>query len=357
MKETNDGSACRHSAPASAAGAGSHVSRTKTTVSVEALSNHPCEPLKRRRRGLRSSVTAFIRRWREYDLHKLSVGIGRVLLWPFPDSVYLRLGYRVFFGTWPDYRHPRSFNEHIHEYMLRCRDPMLSIPADKIESRHYIAERVGADVLVPLLGVWDRPEDVPLSTLPRPLVLKPTAASGLVLIVRAEDELNEDEVRDQMRRWLRRCYSQVNREWCYRGVPRRLMAETMLSDDCGGLPPDHKAYVIGGKVRFLQVDRGRFDQHTRNVYDPQWNPLPARWTLQNHEPDLCPACLPRMIELAEILAEPFEFLRVDFYVIGQQLYIGELTNYPGAGFERFIPSDYAWEIGKFWTGRPRSEDR
>ncbi|MCS7469801.1 hypothetical protein NZK35_24375 [Stieleria sp. ICT_E10.1] len=282
------------------------------------------------------------------------MSIGRVLLRPFPDSVYLRLGYRIFFGTWPDYRHPHSFNEHIHEYMLRCRDPMLRIPADKIESRHYIAARVGADVLVPLLGVWNRPEDVPLSELPRPFVLKPTAASGRVLIVRAEDELDEDEVRDRMRCWLRRCYSHVNREWCYRGVPRRLMAETLLSDDRGGLPPDYKAYVIGGKVRFLQVDRGRFAQHTRNVYDPQWNPLPARWTLQKHEPDPRPACLPRMIELAETLAEPFEFLRVDYYVIGEQLYIGELTNYPGAGFERFIPSGYAWEIGKFWSGRPVS---
>lgn len=290
----------------------------------------------------------------ERDWRLLPVSIGRVLLRPFPDHVYLRLGFRLFHGYWPDYRNPASYNEKIHAYMLRCRDPLLRIPADKIATRQYVAERVGADLLVPLLGVWDRPEDVPLATLPRPCVLKPTAASGMILILRQGDSRSDSELRDTMRYWLRKDFSKLHREWCYQGLPRRLLAEQLLGDESGPLPADYKVYVFGGDVRYIQVDRGRFGRHTRNIYDKHWQPLPARWSLENHAPDPRPHCLQRMIDVALELARPFEFLRVDYYVVADRLYLGELTNYPGAGFERFIPAEYSLVMGAYW---PRPGER
>lgn len=308
-----------------------------SNATAEATTGHP----------MVGAVKAWRRRWSERDWRQAPVSLARKLLQPFPDSVYLRLGYRAFFGVWPDYSNPRSFNEHIHVYMLRCRDPMLRVTADKVQSREYIAGRVGAHLLVPLLGVWDSADDVPLATLPRPFVLKPTAASGLVHFVREHESIDEHELRAIMRHWIRRDYSHLHREWCYRGLRRRLMAETLLQSD-GSVPADYKAYVIGGKVRFLQVDRGRFAHHTRNVYDAQWQPLPARWSLEKHAVDPRPDCLGQMVEIAEILARPFEFLRIDYYIVDGRLYVGELTNYPGAGFERFIPYEYSLEIGAFW---------
>jgi hypothetical protein len=316
---------------------------------MQALSNATAEAISRH--PLIGGVKAWRRRLAERDWRQIPTSFARKLLQPFPDSVYLRLGYRAFFGLWPDYRNPRSFNEHIHVYMLRCRDPMLRISADKIQSREYIASHVGPHLLVPLLGVWDSADDVPLAHLPRPYVLKPTAASGLVHFVREHDEIDEDELRAIMRHWIRRDYSHLHREWCYRGLPRRLMAETLLQIDGSSLPPDYKAYVIGGKVRFLQVDRGRFAHHTRNVYDADWQPLPARWSLEKHADDPRPTCLEQMIETAEVLARPFEFLRIDFYIVDGRLYVGELTNYPGAGFERFIPYEYSLNIGAYWPAR------
>lgn len=301
------------------------------------------------------TVKAWRRRWSERDWRQLPTSVARKLLQPFPDSLYLCLGYRAFFGVWPSYRNPRSFNEHIHAYILRCRDPILRVSADKAHSREYIAREVGSHLLVPLLGVWDSANDVPLATLPKPFVLKPTAASGLVHFVGEQDDIDEDELRAVMRHWIRRDYSQLHREWCYRGLPRRVMAETMLRTESGGLPADYKAYVIGGKVRFLQVDRGRFAHHTRNIYDAQWQPLPARWTLHKHDDDPRPACLEQMIETAEMLARPFEFLRIDYYIVDGRLYVGELTNYPGAGFERFIPYEYSLHIGAFWPAARKSE--
>jgi TupA-like ATPgrasp len=288
------------------------------------------------------------RSWRQAPL-----GIARRLGRPLSDRAYLEIGHLLYFGRWPDFDDPRTFNEHIQAYMLNCRDPLLRVAADKVLCREYITARVGASYLVPMLGCWNRAEDVPLASLPRPYVLKSTAGSGQVLLVRVGDTRPAEDLRRKMRRWLAFDYSTHHREWAYAGLPRRMMAETMLLDADNQPPPDIKAYVIGGAVRFLQVDRGRFTtHHTRNLYGPRWEVLPARLTLDRHQPDPEPPCLYEMRTVAEELARPFEFLRVDFYVMGSRLYIGELTNYPGAGFERFMPSAYADIMGAYWKRDP-----
>lgn len=276
---------------------------------------------------------------------------------PLPDRAYLTLGHLCYFGAWPDYANPRTFNEHIQEYMLRCRDPLLRVAADKVLCREYIASRAGASYLVPMLGVWDSAEAVPLEDLPRPCVLKPSAASGLVLFLRPGDPRSPADVRRILRGWLRRDYSRLHREWAYRGLPRRIIAETMLHDHSGeNVPIDYKAYVIGGRVRFFHLDRGRFTNHTRNLYTRDWDLMPARWSLPNHAADPAPAALAEMVALAERLARPFEFLRVDFYQFDGRLHVGELTNYPGAGFEKFVPHAYADAMGALWK-RPGDPSR
>jgi TupA-like ATPgrasp len=275
--------------------------------------------------------------------------LARKLLAIAPDHLYLTLGYRAYFGTWPDYNVPQTFNERIHAYMLKCRDPLLQLTADKVLLRDYLEKRIGKDFLVPLIGVWTSPQEVPIETIPCPSVLKASAGSGMVLLLRSPGDLNPNYVRATLQRWQRRDYSRLHREWCYTGLQRRIVAEHMLLDASGEIPADYKAYVIGGKTRFIQVDRGRFATHTRNLYSTDWQLLPARLTLNNHTLDVRPAPLSAMIEIAEELARPFEFLRVDFYVLGKRLFVGELTHYPGAGFERFFPHAFALELGDYWT--------
>lgn len=272
--------------------------------------------------------------------------LGRVL----DDRRYLAFGHLFYFGRWPDYDHPRSVNEHIQAYMLRCRDPLLRIAADKAATRDWVAERIGAQYLVPLIGLWDSAAAVPLETLPRPCVVKTTVGSGQVWFLRPGAAPDLDDLRCALDRWLHTDFSSLSRERCYQGLPNRIIVEAMLGDGTT-LPADYKLYVIGGRVRFIQVDRGRFGQHTRNLYSPEWRLLEERLSLPNHAPDPRPTCLDEMLAITHRLAEPFEFLRVDCYVVGERLYVGELTNYPGAGFERFIPHRYALELGALWTAR------
>jgi TupA-like ATPgrasp len=270
--------------------------------------------------------------------------LGRVL----DDRTYLALGHLFYFGRWPDYDRPRTVNEHIQAYMLRCRDPLLQMAADKAATRDWVARRIGAQYLVPLIGLWDDARDVPLETLPRPCVVKTTVGSGQVWFLRPDTPLDADDLRCALDRWLHTDFSRLSREWCYRGLRNRVIVEAMLGDGTA-LPADYKLYVIGGQVRFIQVDRGRFGHHTRNLYNADWRLLEERLSLPNHAPDPRPACLAEMLDITHRLAEPFEFLRVDCYVVGERLYVGELTNYPGAGFERFIPHRYAVELGALWT--------
>jgi hypothetical protein len=164
--------------------------------------------------------------------------------------------------------------------------------------------------------------------------------------------VNYADARAALRRWLRSDYSSLHREWSYHGAPQMIMAERMMLDPDSSIPPDYKFWVIGKKVRLIHVDRGRFTRHTRNLYLPDWQPANARLTLENHPADPRPPCLEEMIDLAERLARPFEFLRVDGYVINGRPFVGELTNSPGAGFERFIPSSFAATLGSYWKQDP-----
>ena len=293
-----------------------------------------------------------LRRLRRPDLF-LARRAGRLL----SDRHYLAIGHLLYFGRWPDYDRPRTVNEHIQAYMLRCRSPLLHIAADKAATRDYVARVAGERYLVPSLGCWPSAAATPIETLPRPCVLKPTVGSGQVIFLRPGEATDAAAVRQQrltLQRWLDTDYSRMSREWCYAGLRGQVIAEALLTDARGEVPADYKLYVIGGAVRFIQVDRGRFGRHTRNLYDTDWRLKTERLTLPNHAPDPRPARLAEMIGLALRLAAPFEFLRVDCYLVdgpdGERLHVGELTNYPGAGFERFIPARYARELGVCWSG-------
>jgi teichuronopeptide biosynthesis TupA-like protein len=182
-------------------------------------------------------------------------------------------------------------------------------------------------------------------------VLKPSHLSGRTILLSAHRPEDEPRLRSRMRDWLRRDHSRVNREWFYAHVAPGLLAEPLLRDEAGELPADVKAHVIGGRVRYFQVDRGRFGRHTRNLYGPAWQTLDVRTTLPRHAPDAPPPDLRGLTALSEQLAEPFEFLRVDCYLLGEQMLVGELTSSPGAGFGHFFPSSFAESVVAQWVPR------
>ena len=306
-----------------------------------------------------SADTSPVRKLRIRALHTLDrlrhvkspgLAIARLLGRPLPDRLYMQLGHWLFFGCWPDFAHPRTLSEHIMASMLRCRDPILKTAADKILARRYIAERVGHKYLVPLYGIWGSADEIPLDTLARPCVIKPSAASGRVMLLRPAEAVDIESLRETLRNWLRLDYSRLHREWAYQGLQQRIMAEKMLMGDDGQPPPDYKLWVVGKKVRMITVDRDRFMGRTRNLYRPDWEWIDVRhYPCENHPSDPRPKQLDELIAVAEYLAAPFEFLRVDCYLDEDSLFVGELTASPGAGYERFEPASFSHEMAGLWT--------
>ena len=168
------------------------------------------------------------------------------------------------------------------------------------------------------------------------------------------DDIDPQALERLLTAWLSSDYSRLKAEWAYRQVPRRILVEELLEVD-GSPPPDFKFWCIEGKVRFLQVDADRFGEHTRSIHAPNGEPLDAmmRYPKPSSPPQL-PKTLPIMRDIAERLASGLEFIRVDLYAVGERIIVGELTNYPGGGFERMSPQRLLNRLGDDWRpGRRR----
>jgi hypothetical protein len=265
------------------------------------------------------------------------------------DLLYTARRFRATFGRPPDLRYPRTFNERIACKKLNDRRPLLTRLADKLAVREYVADRAGPACLAELLFVTDDPARFDAVHLPDRFVIKATHGSGCNLIVRDKSRLDRRRTIDLCRRWLGVNFYDVGREWCYRDIPPRILVEEWLGGDDGGVPIDFKFFCFGGVPRFVQVDVQRFTDHRRNIYDPAWNRLPVALHYDNFDwPMPAPETLDAMLDLAATLAAGLDFIRVDLYSVRGQVVFGEMTNYPGNGFERFAPDEYDLVFGDAW---------
>lgn len=281
---------------------------------------------------------------------------------------WLRFRARVF------RRPPITLNQKIRLHMAFSRDPRLTRMADKLAVRHLVEQRVGKQYLTELLGVFERSDAVLApGAYPRRCALKATHGSGATLLVDdalvpgvgvvprprplfpwdANARLHPDDIEPRalgrlLDAWLRSDYSRLKAEWAYRDVPRRIIVEELL-DAAGEPPADYKFWCVNGTVRFLQVDEDRFGRHTRSVHLPDGTPLPAtiRYPAPESQPTL-PPVLNEMVGVAEVLAEGFDFVRVDLYALPGRIVVGELTNYPGGGMERMRPAALLSGLASDW---------
>ncbi len=270
---------------------------------------------------------------------------------------------------------PATFNEKVRYKMLADRRPLLRTFADKLAVRAYVEARVGAGVLTELYAVTDVPETLVQAEIPREFVLKPTHASGAVVVVADfapfERELPVPPARwaqslvrpervcwDRLiglaRDWVSRDYERdartyAWREWAYRDLPRRILVEQLLEDG-GEVPRDFKFFVFHGRVRMVQVDSNRFDVHARSLYTPSWERLDAKSAKYPHGGDTeRPGQLAEMIEIAAALGAETDFVRVDLYCLPERVVFGELTNYPEAAAGFFEPPELDRWLGQWWA--------
>lgn len=268
-----------------------------------------------------------------------------------PDKEYLERLYFVTMGRVLNIDSPTTFNEKLQWLKLYDRRPEYTMMVDKYLVRAYIAKVLGEEYLIPLLGVWDDPDEIDFDALPDQFALKCNHNSGLgMCICRDKSKLDIKQVKKNLRRGLMQDYYLTGREWPYKDVPRKIICEKYMTidqkADMEGTPKgliDYKFYCFHGEPLYLSVSRGMEDHTTARMSFLTLDWKIADFCRSDYKPFLelpeKPSQLNEMIEIAKKLSAGTYFLRVDLYEIGGRVYFGELTFSPGAGMMRFAPPE------------------
>lgn len=267
-----------------------------------------------------------------------------------PDYWAIQLLYFRNFGRLANLNSPKTLNEKINWRKLYQRDPRFTVYADKVAVKKEVAALIGADHVIPTLWMGENPEDIPFDTLPFPYVIKTNHGSGGMFFIRSPEDLNREKIIASMHEQLLQEYGHQCREWGYSKIERKILVERMIVSSAQDVPEDYKFFVYHGHVRFIHVDYGRFKEHTRNVFDRDWNLIPVTYVYpQTKRPLSKPENLETMILMAEKIGSQFDFARIDLYSTPEGVFFGEVTFYPDAGLMQLNPRSWDEELGKPWV--------
>lgn len=279
-----------------------------------------------------------------------------------PDRTHLSIMHRVLIGRWPDLDNPRTFNEKLQWLKLHDRDPLYNTLVDKYAVKKYAADRIGSEHVAETYACWDRAEDIDVSGLPERFVLKTNHDCGGVVVCKDRAIFDLEPARAKLAEHLNTNYYWGGREWPYKDVKPCVFAEEYLEPDASGSPPardeidltDYKFMCFDGEPRcaFTCIGRAKGDLRV-DFFDADWRHMP----FARHYPnaDVLPAAprhLREMQRLARTLSEGIPFVRVDFYEQAERIILGEMTLYPGSGFEEFDQEEWDERLGD-WIVLPR----
>ena len=217
---------------------------------------------------------------------------------------------------------------------------------DKYEAKKYVANIIGEEYIIPTLGVYDKFEDINFATLPNQFVIKCTHDSGGLIICKDKTKLNIKEARKKINKSLKRNYFYTGREWPYKNVKPRIIAEQYMVDESGTELKDYKFFCFNGEPKLLFVAKDRPYATKFNYYDMDFKKLPFKQHYKNFNDYIeKPKGFEKMIELSRKLSKDIPHVRVDFYDINGKVYFGELTFYHFSGFEKFEPEEWDRILG------------
>jgi TupA-like ATPgrasp len=265
-----------------------------------------------------------------------------------PDRVLISLQYLKTFHKPLHLAKPRTFTEKLQWLKLYYRLPILTQFADKYESRFLAAQRLGTHCLTDLYGVWDQVEQIDFAKLPNSFVLKITAASAANIFCRDKSKLNLDETRAALSSLIKKNHYLGAREWPYRNIKPRIIAEQFMLDKSGRNPQDFKFFCFDGIPHYVQVDTRCGARHARNFFTMDFEPAPFQIGpyASSLEEISKPAQFEEMASYASILTRGFPFARADFYQFNGRAIFGEVDWYPDAGLHIFYPESYDEVLGK-----------
>lgn len=257
-----------------------------------------------------------------------------------PDKLFIQLKFFKNFHRFPNLKNPQTFSEKIQWLKLYDRNPRYTNLVDKYEVKKIVAELIGEQYIIPTLGVWNNADEIDFDALPNQFVLKATHDSGRIIICKDKSKLNKEWARKEMAKSLERDFYALTREWPYKDVPRRIIAEEFIEDKSGDLK-DYKFFCFNGKVEFFKIDFDRFVGHKANYYDLDWNMLGFEelgFPMDANRKFEKPENFQEMIRLVDLLSMSLPFIRIDMYNSSGKIYFGEITFFPNSGMRKFNPN-------------------
>ena len=266
------------------------------------------------------------------------------------DKTYLKLQHYAMTGKRLNLNAPKTYSEKCQWMKLYYQHPELTTMVDKYEVKKYVADRIGAEYVVPCYGVWDRVEDIDFNNLPNQFVLKNTGNSGGFYVCKDKSLLNRKEVL-QLTKGLKTNYWYKAREWAYKNVHPRILAEKYLDSLLKDDTTEYKLTCYNGRVETITICTGiahaAYEQRHNDNFSRDWKRQNwyARYTPTGYDFKKTPE-IEKIIEFSEILSAGIPQVRVDWYIHKGHIYFGEFTFYTWAGWPLFTPDSYDLEHGK-----------
>jgi hypothetical protein len=267
-----------------------------------------------------------------------------------PDKPYLKLVYWGETSKKLNLDAPVTYNEKLQWLKLYDRKPEYIKYADKYAVRSYIRETIGEQYLIPLLGVYESVEEIDWDSLPNQFVLKCTHGSGCNIICTDKDKLKIEVSKIKLNKWMKRNWYWFGREWPYKNIKPRIICETFISET-DNTPDDYKVLCFNGKAKLIGVHIDRYGNHKFDNYDRQWEKTTiARMVQDGPIPNFVyekPKQFEKMIQLSELLASNMSHVRIDWFIVRDKLYFGEITLYEASGFDHFDNKEDDYLLGSW----------
>jgi hypothetical protein len=263
-----------------------------------------------------------------------------------PDTLWLKMIYRTRFKRSLNFDVPKSFNEKLNWLKVYDRNPLYTKLANKYEVKEYVRNKIGEEYVVPCYGVWDDFDDIDFSILPVQFVLKCTHDSGGMCICKDKSTLNKEEAKNKLEKTLKNNFFWWTREWPYKNVKPRILADMLLDDHTGKVLRDYKFWCFNGTPKYMYCTV-KSDDIYENFYDMDFQPVAINHGFKRNVPEFeKPQCFDLMKSLATSLSEGIPFVRIDFFYVEGKVYFGEFTFYDWAGLRPFADYGQDLELGE-----------
>lgn len=291
-------------------------------------------------------------KYRIQHLDQTMAALLRKIWFLFPnDKFYLKIIYWLQMGHKLNLDNPKTFTEKLQWLKLYNRKPEYTTMVDKYAVKEYVARIIGNEHIIPTLGVWSKPEEIEWDKLPEKFVLKVTygGGGGGVFVCRDKKNVDKKKIVKALKHAMKVNIYGQSREWPYKNVPHRIIAEELLEDDSEHGLMDYKVFCCNGNPKYIKVNYDVSSDYHVSWYDSEWNSVIG--TTINDPVDNCvkiakPDRLDLLCDLASKLSKNIPFVRVDFYIHNGNILFGEMTLFPGSGYERFVPESFDQTIGE-----------